>query len=71
MDREWYRAMRDKHVLSLVIADIDNFKLCNDTHGHAAGDMALKSVAALLERHIHRQRQGRNHVCSMTATGPN
>jgi len=54
MDREWYRAMRDKHVLSLVIADIDNFKLCNDTHGHEAGDRVLKSVAALLERHIRR-----------------
>jgi diguanylate cyclase (GGDEF)-like protein len=54
MDREWYRAMRDKHVLSLVIADIDNFKLCNDTHGHEAGDLVLKSVAALLERHIRR-----------------
>jgi diguanylate cyclase (GGDEF)-like protein len=54
MEREWYRAMRDKHVLSLVIADIDSFKLCNDTHGHEAGDLVLKSVAALLERHIRR-----------------
>ena len=54
MDREWYRAMRDKHVLSLVIADIDNFKLCNDTHGHEVGDLVLKSVAAFLEQHIRR-----------------
>ena len=54
MEREWYRARRDKHVLSLIIADIDNFKRCNDTHGHEAGDLALKSVAALLERHIRR-----------------
>ena len=54
MDREWYRAMRDKHMLSLVIADIDDFKLCNDTHGHDVGDRVLKSVAALLERHIRR-----------------
>jgi two-component system chemotaxis family response regulator WspR len=54
MDREWYRAMRDKHTLSLVIADIDNFKRCNDNHGHEAGDQVLKSVAALLERHIRR-----------------
>ena len=54
MDREWYRAMRDKHALSLVIADIDNFKRCNDTHGHEAGDQVLKSVAALLEQHIRR-----------------
>ena len=54
MDREWYRAMRDRHVLSLVIADIDNFKLCNDTYGHEIGDRVLKSVAALLEQHIRR-----------------
>jgi len=54
LDREWYRAMRDRHVLSLVIADIDNFKLCNDTYGHEIGDRVLKSVAALLEQHIRR-----------------
>jgi diguanylate cyclase (GGDEF)-like protein len=54
MDREWYRAMRDKRVLSLVMADIDNFKLCNDTHGHAAGDRVLKAVAVLLETRIRR-----------------
>jgi len=54
MEREWYRAMRDKHALSLIIADIDNFKLCNDNHGHEVGDLVLKSVAALLERHIRR-----------------
>ena len=54
LDREWYRAMRDKGVLSLVVADIDDFKLCNDTHGHAAGDRVLKSVAALLEQRTRR-----------------
>ncbi len=54
LDREWYRAMRDERVLSLVMADIDNFKLCNDTHGHAAGDRVLKAVAALLEKRIRR-----------------
>lgn len=54
LDREWYRAIRDRRVLSLVIPDIDNFKLCNDTHGHEIGDRVLKSVAALLEQHIQR-----------------
>jgi len=54
MKREWYRAMRGKQVLSLVIADIDDFKRCNDTHGHAVGDRVLRSVAELLERHIRR-----------------
>jgi two-component system chemotaxis family response regulator WspR len=54
MDREWFRAKRDKRALSLVIADIDNFKLCNDTRGHAVGDLLLKAIAALLERRIRR-----------------
>jgi diguanylate cyclase (GGDEF)-like protein len=54
LDREWYRAMRDKRVLSLIIADIDNFKLCNDIHGHAVGDRVLKAVAALLEQRTRR-----------------
>ncbi len=54
LEREWYRARRDKQMLSLVIADIDNFKHCNDTHGHVAGDTVLKAVAALLEQHIRR-----------------
>lgn len=54
MDREWYRAMRDRNHLSLIIADIDNFKLHNDTFGHAEGDQILKRVAMLLEKCIQR-----------------
>jgi len=54
LDREWLRAIRHKSALSLVIADIDNFKLCNDSHGHAAGDRVLKAVAALMERRTRR-----------------
>lgn len=54
MDREWLRAMRDERSLSLVMADIDNFKHWNDTHGHAAGDRVLKAVAVLLEERIRR-----------------
>lgn len=29
----------------VAVLDVDDFKLCNDTHGHAAGDMILISVA--------------------------
>ena len=54
MDREWYRALRDKSALSLVIGDIDDFKCCNDTHGHVAGDLVLEAVAELLEKRIRR-----------------
>ncbi len=54
LEREWSRAMRDRRALSLVIADIDDFKRYNDTHGHEMGDCVLKSVAAVLEQHIRR-----------------
>ena len=43
--REWQRAQRDKQPLSLVICDIDYFKLYNDSLGHQSGDICLQKVA--------------------------
>lgn len=42
-------ARRHKRPFSLVIVDIDHFKLVNDTYGHEDGDRVLKHVAELIE----------------------
>ena len=38
--------------LGIALVDIDNFRLLNDIHGHAAGDQALLAVGGLLQRHL-------------------
>lgn len=54
LEREWGRAMREGEPLSLVMADIDNFKHYNDIYGHVAGDYCLQQVAAALRVSAHR-----------------
>ena len=39
------QASRYDHPLTLVMLDIDHFKVVNDTHGHDAGDVVLKAIA--------------------------
>jgi len=48
IEEEFERAKRYHHPLSLLIADIDNFKTINDTYGHHAGDHVLKGIAEAL-----------------------
>ena len=48
LEYEWRRAHRSKKPVSLIIADLDDFKLFNDTYGHQAGDECLKQVALLM-----------------------
>jgi len=38
--------------LAVVIADLDHFKVLNDTHGHDAGDRALRMFARVLRRSV-------------------
>ncbi|MCX5731135.1 MAG: diguanylate cyclase [Deltaproteobacteria bacterium] len=50
--REFSRAQRYRQPLSLVLLDLDHFKLVNDRHGHPAGDKVLEGTARLLESRI-------------------
>jgi two-component system, cell cycle response regulator len=50
VERERVRVIRYKLPFSLVMIDIDHFKLVNDNHGHHAGDAVLRGVARLLHQ---------------------
>jgi two-component system cell cycle response regulator len=45
---ELSRARRYGKVLTIAVIDADRFKSLNDTHGHLAGDLALRKIGALL-----------------------
>jgi diguanylate cyclase (GGDEF)-like protein len=48
LSEELTRAYRQKTSFTVLMADVDEFKKYNDTHGHPAGDEVLKKVASIL-----------------------
>ena len=54
LNAEWRRLVREQRPLSLILCDIDYFKLYNDTYGHLAGDFCLQQVAGVLRQSLRR-----------------
>ena len=48
LDFEWMKALQDDSELSLMMIDVDYFKLFNDTYGHPEGDACLARLGEML-----------------------
>jgi len=51
---EWNHAKRAKEHFSILLLDIDKFKMFNDTYGHLNGDICLKAVANIIGDNLER-----------------
>ena len=54
LNDEWRRAARDGSPLSMMMIDLDRFKLFNDQYGHQLGDACLQATAKALGRFVRR-----------------
>ena len=52
LDAQFQRAAENGTPLSIAFADLDRFKLINDTHGQSAGDQVLTTVANILKANV-------------------
>jgi diguanylate cyclase (GGDEF)-like protein len=74
LEHEFYRAVRSVGPISLIMLDVDCFKLFNDTYGHVEGDNCLRSLAGVLKVIIHRpidvvaRYGGEEFICVLPAT---
>ncbi len=54
MNAEFHRLKRSGAPLSMIMLDVDHFKLFNDTYGHLAGDECLKQISKALKAIVSR-----------------
>jgi len=52
LSEEVKRNERFNHPISIILVDVDDFKVYNDTHGHLTGDDLLRSLAVILKKHV-------------------
>src|SRR5438309_1828483 len=73
LQRELSRASRSKAPLSLIVLDLDNFKVINDNYGHGVGDSVLRHLADLIQRHSRKAnvvvRYGGDEFCIIVPEG--
>lgn len=69
LEHEFRRCNRYGSRMSVLMMDIDNFKLVNDTYGHAAGDKVLAAVGGILRSSVRSSdvngRYGGEEFCSV------
>jgi diguanylate cyclase (GGDEF)-like protein len=53
-ERNWKSARRENKELSILLLDVDDFKICNDTYGHSFGDEILVLLSEALTKTVHR-----------------
>ena len=76
LDTEWRRSVREQTDFSILMIDIDDFKLYNDNYGHLAGDEVLRSVARVIQQCAQRPADvagrygGEEFVLVLPATSP-
>lgn len=74
LNAEWRACRRSGSALSLLMVDVDHFKLYNDHYGHLDGDQCLKSIASALASSVERGRDmlarfgGEEFVCLLPDT---
>lgn len=54
LQEEWSRGRRSKDPVGFILVDLDHFKALNDSKGHHAGDMALKTIGEYLRSSMRR-----------------
>jgi diguanylate cyclase (GGDEF)-like protein len=53
LDDDLHACRRDRRQpVAVMMVDVDNFKVINDTHGHAAGDRILQAIGTLLAAEV-------------------
>lgn len=54
LETEWNRAMHKGTPISVLMMDLDQFKIYNDTYGHLQGDLLLQTMAEIFQRELTR-----------------